>query len=154
MAKDKTTRAITYAWRLFNIRPRSEKELKERLLQKGFDRASISGAVSFFKEKDIIDDLMFARLWVESRMHAAPKGDMLLRRELREKGISDSIADKVLSEKEEKEEPVARGLAEKKLRTLKGMPEEKVKKKLFEYLARRGFKFDLIEEIVRDYAKR
>ncbi|GAG50789.1 unnamed protein product, partial [marine sediment metagenome] len=83
--KDKNDKAVTYAYRLFSVRPRSEKELRERLSGKGFGGATACKVISFLKDKNIIDDLRFARLWVESRMRANPKGDMALERELRQK---------------------------------------------------------------------
>ncbi|MBL7156713.1 MAG: regulatory protein RecX [Candidatus Omnitrophica bacterium] len=150
MKKDKTERAAAYAYRLFSIRPRSEKELKDRLYKKGFDHKTAQRVISLLKEKKIINDVKFAKLWIESRMRRNPKGDILLRRELRDKGISGSLIDKALSEKGENESHTARSIAEKKIESLKSLPKQKARKKLFDFLARRGFRFDIIEEIVRE----
>lgn len=148
--RNKTDKAITYARRLINIRSRSERELKDRLFRKGFDRTTIQDVISLLKEKDVIDDFKFAKIWIESRMHTRPEGDMLLRKELREKGVSGSIIEKALSEKKGKEDSIAREVAGKRIETLKKLPKEKAKKKLFDLLVRRGFKFDIIEEIVKE----
>ena len=150
MKKDKFQKALGYAERLLGIRPRSEKELKERLFRKRFDRQIVQDIVALFKEKKIIDDSQFAKLWVESRMRTNPKGDMLLRRELREKGVPAAAIEKALTEKKESGESVIKALAAKKFGTLKNLPKEKARKKLFEFLARRGFEFDAIDETIRE----
>ena len=151
--KDKTDKAFAYAYRLFSVRPRSEKELRERLRGKGFGGATAYKVILLLKEKKIIDDLGFARLWVESRMHANPKGDMTLRRELGQKGISAAIIDSALSERQGCEGDTCRFLARKKMETLGKLPKEKARKKLFDFLARRGFNFDIVKDVVREYAE-
>lgn len=149
MKSDKADKAIAYAYRLLSVRPRSERELRERLFKKGFGRACTQNVIALLKERDIIDDFKFAKLWIESRMRMNPKGEMLLRKELREKGIKSSVIEKALSEKEGKEDFLAMALAKKRLETLKKLPKEKARKRLFDFLARRGFDFDIIEETVK-----
>ena len=150
MKKDKHAKATAYAYRLFAIKPRSEKELRDRLYKKRFRRAIIEDVISLLKEKNIIDDLKFARLWVESRMRLSPKGDMLIKKELREKGIELSIIEKALSEKKEDEGSIVKALAEKKLSSLRKLPREKARKRLFDFLARRGFDFDVINDTISE----
>lgn len=154
MKKSNSGKATAYAYRLFSLRPRSEKELRDRLFRKGYGRATVYEVIALLKEKNIIDDLKFANLWVESRMRSRPKGTMLLRRELREKGVEQVIIEKALSERGAvDEEGVARELAAQKLGSMRGLSEEKAKKRLFGFLARRGFNFGMIEGIVRDCVK-
>lgn len=145
--KNKREEAISYTGRLLSVRPRSEKELRERLLGKNFDRAVIDSAVSFLKERNAINDTRFAGLWVESRMNTRPSGKMLLRKELEEKGISGEIIDSVLSEAAENESKVARALAENVLRKSGALSKEKAKAKLFSLLSRRGFDSEVIKEV-------
>jgi len=150
MRKTKIDKAVAYAYRLFSIRPRSEKELRDRLFRKGFGSATVYEVISLLKEKNIIDDSKFARAWVESRMRTNPKGDMLLRKELRDKGVSAPIIEKALSEKETEEGPLVLALARRKAESLKKLPEAKARKKLFDFLARKGFNFEIIEDIVKE----
>ena len=148
--KIKSQKAASYAHRLLGVRPRSERELRDRLFKKGFGQANVSEVVALLKEQNVIDDFKFAKLWVESRMRTAPKGDALLRKELRDKGVAQSIIDEALASTGESEVKVARDLATKQLTRLKGLPREKARKKLFDFLARRGFNFDTIRDIVRE----
>jgi len=148
--KTKKDEAIAYASRLLRVRPRSEKELRDRLFQKNFRREAVFETISFLKENRIIDDLRFADLWVESRLAARPEGGVLLRKELREKGVSSAIIDKVMAEKAADEAGLVRELARRKYEGLKTFPRRKARKKVFDFLARRGFGFDIIEDAVRE----
>jgi regulatory protein len=153
MKKTKAGKATAYAYRLFSIRMRSERELKDRLFKKGYGSAAVYEVTRLLKEKNIVDDSKFARLWIESRMRTNPRGDMALRKELRMKGVDGAIIDKVLSEKEGNEESIAMALAKQKVESLKNLPEDKAKKKMFDFLARKGFKFEVIEDVIKEYAK-
>src|SRR4030067_2568857 len=55
------------AIRLLSIRPRSEKELKEKLRQKGAGVRLIEEVVRGLKEKYLLDAEKFAYSWAESR---------------------------------------------------------------------------------------
>jgi len=153
MKKSNTEKALSYACRLLNIRPRSEHELKDRLFKKGFGQATVNETVASLKEKGFLDDFKFAILWVESRMRANPKGGMLLRKELKAKGVPAQAIEKALAESKEDESLVAKSLTAREMEKLKGVPKEKVRRRLFGYLARKGFKFDLIEDIVREASR-
>ena len=127
MRKNKDDKAAGYAYRLLSIRPRSEKELKRRLFKKGFGQATVSEVISSLKDKRIIDDLKFSRLWIESRMRTSPKGDMLLRKELAQKGVAPLTIDKALSEKSGNENSVVAALAQKKIKGLEKVLQKSVR---------------------------
>ncbi len=145
MKKNKREKAASYASRLLNVRHRSQKELKERLFRKGFDSETVQETLAYLRKDNIINDEKFAKLWVESRMLSNPKGVIVLRKELMQKGIAPKTIDDVLSGKKEEEESVAIRLAEKKKAQLKNAPFIKARKKIFNFLARRGFSFSVIE---------
>jgi len=148
MTKEPPEKAKAYAYNLLRIQPRSEKELSFRLKKKGFSESISKETVSLLKKKGLLNDLKFARAWVRARLKSNPKGDIVLRYELHTKGISGEIIDKVLSENPECEEVIAKRLAGDRIKALRGLPKLKAKKRLHDYLARRGFKCDIIEEVV------
>ncbi len=148
MSKDEIEKAKAYAYNLLRVQPRSEKELSFRLKKKGFSESTSKETVFLFKKNGLLNDLKFARAWVDSRLKSNPKGDIVLRYELAAKGISGKIIDKVLSENPECEEVIAKRLAEDRIKALIGLPKLKAKKRLYDYLARRGFKCDIIEDVV------
>ena len=148
--KNNQGKALGYAGRLLSVRPRSEKELRGRLLGKNFDGAVVNSVISFLKERNIVNDARFAWLWIESRMNTRPSGKMLLRRELEEKGISGDIIESALREAGEKEGKTARAIAEDVLGKAEPHLKEKAKAKLFGLLARRGFNSEVIEEVMNE----
>ena len=67
--KDKSSeKAKAYAFLLLKFRLRSAKELEQRLKQKGFSEELSRETVNFLKDKEFIDDRVFARGWVSSRL--------------------------------------------------------------------------------------
>ena len=65
---DQLQKAKNYAFLLLKFRPRSEKEISERLKRKKFDTAVIRETILFLKEKSFVDDSYFAKVWLESRI--------------------------------------------------------------------------------------
>jgi len=151
MKRDKRDKAISYSLRLLGLSPRSEKELRERLFQKKYSRSAVENAISFLKEKNFIDDVKFARTWVETRPDTDPKGRFLLMKELKKKGVEASIVEEVLSGRDVDESALVKNLVGKKLMSFRGIPKVKAKRRVFGFLARRGFSYDVIEEALREH---
>ena len=99
-----------------------------------------------------MNDLEFAKEFVESRLIHNPKGRVLFRYELSQKGIESKIIDKVIGEKisNKKEENIARLLAEKVWQKKKNIEITKRKAQTYNYLARRGFPVSLVTKILED----
>jgi regulatory protein len=132
------------------MRPRSEFEIRKRLALKGYDDATIDGVVQDLKRLGDIDDDKFARFWLESRMHLNPVGDIVLRQELKEKGVADSIIEATLDEKAKNydEYEVAFSMARERFERLKKLDRPKAMKRLYDFLLRRGFKYETVSSII------
>jgi regulatory protein len=150
----KLQKAKNNAYSLLRSRPRSEYELRQRLKIKGYSKDVVESIVSGLKRAGEIDDTKFARLWVESRMHQNPMGDVVLRRELQEKGVSDGIIETTLADKAAHydEFKVAFNMAEERFRQLAKLDKKKALKRLYDFLMRRGFTFDTVQRIVEEIA--
>lgn len=85
------------ALRFLEVRPRSIAEVRRRLALAGYPEALITSAVARLVDLGMLDDTEFARLWVESRDRAHPRGERALRRELAVKGIASSTVDAILA---------------------------------------------------------
>ena len=72
------------------IRIRSRQELKTYLEDKTNDQQVIDQVLLYLDMHKLIDDKEFARAWAESRLRKL-KGDLFIRLELRQRGISDSL---------------------------------------------------------------
>ncbi len=140
-------RALSAAYRLLTYRPRSEAEVRTRLLRKGFDPATVEAALEKLRAQGLLDDLAFGRFWRESREAFSPRGEHLLRAELRQKGLPGETVGEVLADFDEAESAlkVARSLR----RRLDKLPSEERRRRLWGQLARRGFAPDTIQQVVR-----
>jgi len=138
------------ALRLLHYRERSIKELSDRLSEKHYSPKTIAAVIKRLEELDLLDDKKFARLWTRSRIRFKPRSAWLIGRELREKGIEEEVIQQVIEEEftAEQEMGAAMSLAEKQVRRYRGEESEKARRKLFAYLARRGFSSDMIRECI------
>jgi regulatory protein len=134
------------AFRLVSYRPRSEKELRDRLRRRGFPEANVTAAVDRMKELRLVDDAAFAASWVESRDRTGPRSRRLLSSELRSKGVSGAIANDASSVVDEPE--AAYRAASRRAANLAGRPFEDFRRKVGEYLLRRGFSYEIAESTV------
>lgn len=93
VASDAYDRAKQAAVRLLEVRPRSRRELSDRLRQKGFDPTTISAVTLRLSEAGLIDDDAFATYLIEQRMLTASRGSGAIQRDLAKHGISkDAIS--------------------------------------------------------------
>lgn len=146
---DLLQKAKEYAFLLLKFRPRSEKEIYERLKKKKFDAEIIKEAIAFLKEKRFIDDNYFAKVWLESRLKR-PLGLRRLKQELGLKGIAKEIIDSRLQEIKKKycEGDIVREIARQRLCKLKNIEPAKVKSRIYGYLLRRGFSPDVVIDVI------
>lgn len=150
MEKDKVKiRAKNNVYALLRQRPRSEFEIRRRLKLKGYSESVIEGVVEDLRRTGDIDDVKFAHLWVESRMHANPMGDVVLRHELKEKGVEESIIEATLEDKAKNydEYEVAFSMAKERFARLRKLDRRKALKRLYDFLLRRGFKYDTVRKV-------
>ncbi len=133
--------------RFVSYRPRSEKEIRD-FLKKKLTRWKVYGGtvvqkvLDRLKELNYVDDAKFAAWWVEQRSTFKPKGKRLIKLELKAKGVKDSIVETI------DERELAQRAIQKKLILWQKLPDLERKKKLFDFLSRRGFSTDTIYRII------
>ncbi|MDD5560520.1 MAG: regulatory protein RecX [Candidatus Omnitrophica bacterium] len=143
-------KAKEYAFLLLKFRLRSEKELAQRLRQKGFSEELSQETVNFLKDKHFIDDRVFARGWVSSRLKR-PFGLRRIKQELMQKGLDKQVIEEAFVQAKEDydETGIVKQLAEQRLAKLKNIEPLKAKARVYAYLMRRGFSPDLISNVLR-----
>lgn len=153
--KKMLARAKNNAYALLRQRPRSEYEIRSRLKFKGYDEPVIEEIVTLLRKSGDIDDRRFALVWMESRVHMNPVGDVVLKYELREKGINDSIIEATLNTKAEKydEYAAAFSMAKERFARLKKLDRKKAMKRVYDFLLRRGFAYDNVRKIIEELGK-
>src|SRR5215204_235370 len=150
--EDLRKRALDGAYRLLAVRPRSEHEVRERLVRRGLPHDIIVHTLQRLRELGYVNDADFARFWVESRSGANPRGRFVVQRELRAKGVEQETAENAMEALTE--ERSARKAAEKKVRSLRGLEYADFRTRLSGYLVRRGFSYEVVRATVNDLWKR
>ncbi|MCX5686643.1 MAG: regulatory protein RecX [Candidatus Omnitrophica bacterium] len=153
MKNDKVkNRAKNNVYLLLRTRPRSEEEIRQRLKLKGYDGTVIDNVVDDLKRTGNIDDARFARFWVESRMHMNPMGDVILKHELKSKGVNDPVIEATLQDKAKNydEYEVAFSMAEERYKRFQKLDRRKALKRVYDFLLRRGFKYETIRKITEE----
>lgn len=153
MEKDKVlARARNNAYALLRQRPRSESEIVKRLSLKGYGEDQVAAVIEELKKLGHIDDAKFAKEWVESRMRANPKGDAVLRQELRHKGVEEALIEEALSQKAQRfdDRKIALSMAREQFERFKKLDRRKAAKRVYDFLARRGFGYGIIQGIIEE----
>lgn len=141
--------AYQKATRLLDYRPRTEKEIRQRLVQKGFSTLEIDQVVLRLKRANLVQDQQFAKMWIENRNDYHPRSQRLMRYELRNKGVSEQMIETALADSAEDIELATRAAAQY-ARKLNFQDRELFRKKLSAYLVRRGFSYGTIAPVIRD----
>ncbi len=147
-ALDAYARARDLAFNYLAVRPRSTMEVRIYLRRKGFDEQTVESVIQRLEELEYLNDEAFARFWIEERERFRPRGPMALRHELRQKGITPEIIDKVLADVNV--EVSARRALASRARRWAHLDEQAFRKKAQDFLARRGFPYDVIRDVVTD----
>ncbi len=143
---DQFHRCLNAAARYLSYRPRSEFELRERLHQRGFDGDSTEAVIAKLKEQGLVDDLAFAQFWKDNRESFSPRSQWLTRLELRQKGVADGIIDQVIDAVDDDESAYRAAL--NKAHSLPLSDYHSFRRRLGEYLKRRGFGYGVINHTV------
>jgi regulatory protein len=158
--EDARERALQQALLFLSYRARSEKEIRQNLSKHEIPEAVIEETLERLRRDGFANDKQFASAWVENRSTFRPRGRRALALELRQKGIDDATIESALEDVDE--EALAYEAGQKKARKLKGAalslpaPDRgskgqewsEFRKKMSEFLARRGFSYSVIAPIV------
>ena len=149
------TAAYDRALNLLTFRARSAHELQRRLVQKGVTAERADRVIRKLREVGLIDDADFARQLTRSKMSAGAS-QRRVHQELFKRGVPREVADEAVEQVVEEEglsdaESIER-IARKKWRTLDRLDEPTRRRRLFAFLARRGFDSDDVSRVVRQLA--
>jgi regulatory protein len=143
---DLLQRCLNAAFHFLSYRPRSEAELRQRLNKRGFDGDNVAAVLDRLKAQGLVDDLAFAEFWKDNRQSFRPRSQWLTRLELRQKGVNEEIIDRVAAEVDD--EDCAYRAAVAKARRLSTADYENFRRRLGDYLQRRGFGYGIIKPTV------
>jgi regulatory protein len=128
-----------------SYRPRSRAEVVTYLQKRGLAERQIEEIAERLERAGLLDDVAFAQFWVENRERFRPKGLRALRYELRNKGVSYEIIEQALAAVDVSAS--AYRSAAKKARQVEHLDQRAFHRKIVEYLARRGFDYEVAREV-------
>ena len=156
---DADVRVRETALALLGHRARTRQELASKLRRKGFGRERIDTCLGRLEEKGLMDDAAVAAALVRDRLRHRPRGKARLASELRAKGIQQTVAAetiaRVFADEEVSDTALAReaaaawlsrqGATVREALSDRGSPDrDKARRRLYGYLARRGFGGDAL----------
>jgi regulatory protein len=137
--------------------PRSARDLAYRLVRKGEDPELVRRAVERLRGAGLVDDASFARQLARSKLLGAGYSPRRLRQELGNRGVARDVAehavDEVVAEEGLDEIALVMAAARKKLRTLSSVDAPTRKRRLYSFLARRGYDSDAIRQVLEQVRK-
>jgi len=142
-----TEKATAAALKMLAARPRTENQLRERLMQKPWaNRRLIDDCIRRLKEMGYVNDRRFAESYASHRLSVRPVGRARLARELALKKIDRKTIDGALDQAfgETSEDGLIDRAIQKRIRTHGSPADRGDEKRMFDHLARLGFEFDLI----------
>jgi regulatory protein len=139
---------------LLSVRAYSVKELHRKLVQKDILPAEADAVVERLQAAGLLNDTSYSLAFARSKLLNSGASARRIRQDLMRKGvapaiIADAIAQVMADEEVDTGAVVAR-LAKKKLALLGDLPPLVLKRRLYAFLARRGYDLDDIQAAIQD----
>ena len=153
---DQVMKARAKAFDYLSYKPRTETEVRRRLGQKGFDDAVVDQVIDRLFELNYLDDAAYAVEYARGRFESGGYGPRRVRHDLRRRGVARRHIEDAVAEVFDRDEALdtAREQAHKRLRRLQREEDpRRRRKKLFDFLVRRGFTYETARRVVDEVAE-
>ena len=145
LAEDAREVAFQRALRLIYYRPRTEIEIRDRLIRQSSSPEIIDSVIDRLKQSQLLNDRQFAENWIENRSDLRPRSRHALAYELRKHGVEQNIIEESLASVDEKQS--AYKVAARQVRKYQNLEWNEFRNKLYRHLAQRGFGYDIIRDV-------
>lgn len=136
-------RTYDRALNMLAFQARSSRDLQRRLVQKGEEPALVDAAVARLVERGLLDDADYARQLTRSKVLGGGASKRRVQQELFKKGVSRTTADEAIAEvfedEQVDEQAIVDEAARKKVRSLAKLDPETRRRRLYGFLARKGY---------------
>lgn len=146
VAGERRRLALDAAVAMLARRPRSEREVRQRLARRRYEPALVDETIGKLHEAGLLDDAAYARSWAESRDRTSLRGRRLIARELRAHGVAAGVASAAVAGVSD--ENAAYRVAAGRLRALAGLDYATFRARLGGLLQRRGFGWEICKTTV------
>jgi len=147
LADEQARRAsLEAALRLLAYRPRSERELRDRLARKSFRRPIVNETVARMRELGYLNDAEFARFYADTQQASRPRSQRIVRLELRRRGVAQEVAEEATETIDDEE--AAYRAASRRVASLRRLEYQAFRERLGGFLTRRGFSYEVARRTV------
>jgi regulatory protein len=144
--------AYNYALNLLAARPYSTQSLRRKLVQRQYTPDEVAGAIERLTDNGLLNDARYAEQYARSKILSAGASKRRLQQELYRKGIKGETATNAIASVIEDEEidpaEMIERVAKKKLAQLGDLEPLVLRRRLFAFLARRGYELEDIKSVV------
>jgi regulatory protein len=143
--------ALKRALKFLSYRARSEAEIRIKLIRLGYSQKIVEATLEKLRSLKLLDDELFARSWTLGRVEGRGYGPLRVERELRQKGIANSLINEILGEAfiVPQGRDRARALLEKRFSN-KDLADVKIFRRAVAFLQRRGYHDSVIAELLKE----
>lgn len=144
--------AMSRALRFIGYRARAEGEVRDRLIKQGHSWETVAEVIRRLQELRYLDDEEFARAFTAER--CGRYGPRRVYSELLRLGVSEAVAGCCVAEMagdEESQLQRARMLARRKYNNISEKESEKLARRVYNFLLRRGYSTAICAEVAREY---
>ena len=130
---------------------KTEKEVIEKLKEKGYGENAINISIEFLRQYNFINDTNYTKAYIKDKLNSY--GSQKIKYTLIQKGISKEIIEDILADADKDiERNTAINLAKKKLDVIRKKESDnyKISGKLYRYLMSRGYGYDIVNEVVKE----
>jgi len=146
MDEEQKKQAMITALRSLTMNDKSEHDLTAKLRDKGYPDAVIAFTLDRLKEQGFLSDQAFAHKLSDRILSGKKSGTHKLAFELKKKRIPESIRKEVLGAVDPEQQRLqAVEVAELKIRSFRDTDSRVLRKKLYDFLIRKGYDFQLAQ---------
>lgn len=145
--------ARTVALRYISHRPRTEREIRDKLREKEFSDEAIGRVIEALRTARLVDDQQFALSYARDAVLRRKVGPLMVRQKLLLLGVPRPVVDQTIESVcgTDTQIEAALDVAHKAMKKRAGKPEATplLKKRIAAHLGRRGYKWDVIAPVLK-----
>lgn len=149
--------ALNFSYFYLKFRPRSKKEIVDYLHKKadkfGLTEPIINQALVSLEEQGLINDQKFIEWFVQQRSSGKPRSEFALRQELFRFGIAKEMLDEYFSVHVISEEELGLKALRARWKRYGNLDRKTRFQKASQFLASRGFSFDVIKKTINFFER-
>ncbi|HMT27464.1 MAG TPA: regulatory protein RecX, partial [Candidatus Absconditabacterales bacterium] len=88
--------ATEYSLKYINLYPKTEKELRAKLMEKHYGEEEIEKTITYLKRKNYVNDELYCELYINSQLIKKGKPLYAVKQKLLQKGVDKTLVNKSL----------------------------------------------------------